>query len=78
MKFIYGRESEETAFPFLISEQKEVKKMIAINKNIKEIIAEKFPDAHFVRTMKKKSKRHHYYVEETPRVLSYLKELRGF
>ncbi len=52
--------------------------MIAIDKNTKELIERKFSDAHFVRTMKNKSKRHHYYVEETPRVISYLRELRRF
>ena len=51
--------------------------MIAINKEEKEIIAAKFPDVHIARTMKQKSKRHHYYCEETKPVMRLLKQLRG-
>lgn len=51
--------------------------MTEINKFEKEIIAEKFPDIHIVRTMKHKSKRHHYYCEEAPRVLRLLSKLRN-
>ena len=50
--------------------------MIAINKAESEAIRNRFPTAHIVRTLKQKSKRHHYYCEETRRVLNYLEELR--
>lgn len=51
--------------------------MIAINKFEKEAIAEQLPDVHIVRTMKQKSKRHHYYCEETPQVKRLLRSLNG-
>lgn len=51
--------------------------MIAISKQEKEVIAERFPKVHIVRTMKKKSKRHHYYCEESKGVMRYLEETRG-
>ena len=52
--------------------------MIEINKNEKEVIAKRFPTVHIVRTMKQKSKRHHYYCEESKGVMRYLEETRGF
>lgn len=51
--------------------------MIQVNKEEKTAILERFPDVHIVRTMKHDSKRHHYYCEESPRVLHYLDRLRG-
>lgn len=51
--------------------------MIAISKAEKEYICERFPNVHIVRTMKQKSKRHHYYCEETKQVMRYLNEVRG-
>lgn len=50
--------------------------MIAINKSEKEVISSRFPNVHIVRTMKQKSKRHHYYCEESKPVMRILKELR--
>jgi len=50
--------------------------MIAINKTEKELIASTFPNAHIVRTMKQKSKRHRYYCEETPMVVDFIKKHR--
>lgn len=50
--------------------------MILINKEESEQIRAKFPYAHIVRTMKQNSKRHRYYCEESPKVTSYLNELR--
>lgn len=50
--------------------------MIAITKNEKAEINKRFPNAHIVRTMKQKSKRHRYYCEETDRVLAFIKSLR--
>ncbi len=51
--------------------------MIAINQHEREIIGEKFPAVHIVRTMKQKSKRGRYYMEETPAAMRFLKTLRG-
>lgn len=50
--------------------------MIAINKKEKEVISKELPYAHIVRTMKQKSKRHHYYCEETSKVMELIKEMR--
>ena len=50
--------------------------MVAINKDESMKIRKRFPNAHIVRTMKQKSKRHHYFVEETRRVMAYLNQLR--
>lgn len=51
--------------------------MIAITKTEKEIINKRFPKVHIVRTMKKKSKRHHYYCEEAKSVMRFLKKYRS-
>lgn len=51
--------------------------MIAISKDEKDIISERFPSLYIVRTMKQKSKRHHYYCEESKPVMRLIKELRG-
>lgn len=51
--------------------------MIAITKAEKDAISAQFPNAHIVRTMKQKSKRHHYYCEESKGVMRYLEETRG-
>lgn len=51
--------------------------MVAITKAEKEALHAAYPHAHIVRTMKQKSKRHHYYCEETERVMRFLDELRG-
>lgn len=50
--------------------------MIAVTKAEKEAISQRFPHAHIVRTMKQKSKRHHYYCEETKQILRFLEQLR--
>lgn len=50
--------------------------MIAINAKEKEIIAERFPEAHIRRTVAQKSHRHRYYVEESRGVMRMLKALR--
>nr|DAU94737.1 MAG TPA: hypothetical protein [Caudoviricetes sp.] len=50
--------------------------LILVNKTEKKIIKEKFPNAHIVRTMKQKSKRHHYYCEETPRIVRLISNMR--
>lgn len=51
--------------------------MLAINKTEAEAIRKRFPDAHIVRTMKQKSKRHRYYCEETGKVLNFISKLRA-
>lgn len=51
--------------------------MIAINKSEKDAITARFPHIHIARTMKQKSKRHHYYCEESNAVMKFIAELRG-
>lgn len=51
--------------------------MIAINKMEKDAISKQFPNVHIVRTMKQKSKRHHYYCEESKPVMRYLYKVRS-
>lgn len=51
--------------------------MISVSKAEKEAIKERFPEAHIVRTMKQKHKRHRYYCEETRQVIEYLYGLRA-
>lgn len=51
--------------------------MVSITKEEKVAISKLFPKAHIVRTMKQKSKRHHYYCEESKGVMRYLNETRG-
>lgn len=50
--------------------------MISITKAEKDAISIQFPNVHIVRTMKQKSKRHHYYCEETRQVVRFLKQMR--
>lgn len=50
--------------------------MIPITKDEKTEINKLYPTAHIVRTTKQKSKRHHYYCEETECVMSLIKQLR--
>jgi hypothetical protein len=52
--------------------------VIAITKEEKKIIREKFPDLHIVRTMKQDSKRGHYFMVEAPGAMKLLRELRGW
>lgn len=51
--------------------------MILINKSEKEVISKRLPGVYIVRTMKQKSKRHHYYCEECKPVMKLLFEVRG-
>lgn len=51
--------------------------MIAISKEEKDYISKEFPKVHIVRTMKQKSKRHHYYCEESRAVMRYLEQIRN-
>lgn len=50
--------------------------MIAISKEEKDVISKRFPNVHIVRTMRQKSKRHHYFCEESRGVMSYLRKAR--
>lgn len=50
--------------------------MVSITKAEKNLLQEQFPKMTFVRTMKQKSKRGHYYCVETPPVMKYLKKIR--
>ena len=51
--------------------------MIAITRAEKDAISAQFPNAHIVRTKKQKSKRHHYYCEESKSVMRYLNKVRS-
>jgi hypothetical protein len=51
--------------------------VIAITKQEKKMILERFPNVHIVRTMKSKSKRHRYYCEESRGVMRLLAQKRG-
>lgn len=50
--------------------------MVLVNKEEKEAILKSCPRARFFRTVKQKSKRHHYYVEESKLVMYALNEYR--
>lgn len=52
--------------------------MISITKDEKVYISEHFPEAHIVRTMKQKSKRHRYFCEESRAVMNYLNSVRSY
>ena len=47
--------------------------MVRVTKVEKEAILKSFPDAHIRRTMKHKSGRHHYFCEESDRIMAFLK-----
>lgn len=51
--------------------------MIAITLDEKNVIREKYPNVHIVRTMKHDSKRHHFYMVEEPGPMRMLKRMRG-
>ena len=46
--------------------------MVRVTKNEKEAILKSFPDAHIRRTMKRKSERHHYFCEESEKIIEFL------
>ena len=50
--------------------------MILISKDEREKILCRYPDVHVRRTMKGRSDRHKYYVEESEKVVRLLKEMR--
>lgn len=55
---------------------KGMNKLIAINKEEKEIISKMYPNVHIVRTAKQRSKRHRYYCEENRAAMALLAQLR--
>lgn len=50
--------------------------MIAISAKEKETISEEMPNLHIRRTVKQKSKRHRYYMEESKGAMRLLRDLR--
>ena len=50
--------------------------MVRVTKNEKEAILKSFPDAHIRRTMKRKSARHHYFCEESEKIIEFLNAYR--
>lgn len=50
--------------------------MVRVTKNDKEAILKSFPDAHIRRTMKRKSERHHYFCEESEKIIEFLNAYR--
>lgn len=51
--------------------------MISISKEEKQAVREKYPKVHIVRTMKQRSKRHRYYMEEVPGAMKLIRQMRG-
>lgn len=51
--------------------------MVIISAHEKEVISARMPDVHIRRTVKQKSKRHKYYMEENKGAMRLLKELRS-
>lgn len=51
--------------------------MICINKTEATAIRESLPNVHIVRTMKQKSKRGHYFCEESRQAIKFLEDFRN-
>lgn len=51
--------------------------MISINKSEAKAIRENLPNVHIVRTMKQKSKRGHYFCEESRQAIKFLEDFRN-
>lgn len=51
--------------------------MISINKIEAKAIREHLPSVHIVRTMKQKSKRGHYFCEESRQAIRFLEDFRN-
>lgn len=51
--------------------------MISINKSEANAIRENLPNVHIVRTMKQKSKRGHYFCEESKQAIRFLSDFRN-
>ena len=50
--------------------------MVRVTQNEKDAILKSFPDAHIRRTMKRKSERHHYFCEESEKIIEFLNAYR--
>lgn len=50
--------------------------MLSINQEEKEYVIKKFPDLHIYRTVKQKTRRHKYYMEERRDAVRCLQEYR--
>lgn len=48
-----------------------------INEEEKRVIAERLPHVHICRTVRQKSKRHRYYMEEDRNAMKLLRRLRN-
>jgi hypothetical protein len=51
--------------------------MVLISKAEKEAIVQRFPHTCIVRTMRQRSKRGRYYMEEAPKAMRYLNTVRN-
>ena len=51
--------------------------MVLITREEKIAIREKFPKINIVRTMRQRSSRHRYYMEESPKAMQYLTTVRN-
>lgn len=51
--------------------------MISISKEEKKAVIEKYPKVHIVRTMRQRSGRHRYYMEEAPGPMKLIRRMRG-
>ena len=51
--------------------------MVLITKNEKDKLVEMVPAANIHRTVRQKSKRHRYYMEETKEAVNALRKIRG-
>ena len=51
--------------------------MISINKSEAKAMRESLPNVHIVRTMKQKSKRGHYFCEESRQAIKFLEDFRS-
>jgi len=51
--------------------------VIAISKEEAKAIRGALPDVHIMRTMKQKSKRGHYFCEESARVVRFIEDMRS-
>ena len=54
-----------------------MKRLVLITKEEKEAIRAKFPHLDIVRTMRQRSKRGRYYMEEAPQAMKYLRAIRN-
>lgn len=51
--------------------------MVRITPTEKDAVLRKFPNAHIRRTMKQDSGRHHYFCEESLKIMEFLKTYRA-